>query len=404
MESAIEAMLRRLSDFNTRYAANAGKRGREPMLSETDLALACAEALTNVLGCGWVRSRLAHTGQLPDRRRYAGGQSLVAVFAVRGDAVVCDLGISGGVRPSPGSAFPDVGKWSGVIREETVKDYSRTFINSFHDQARHRLTLADALAFVRQHFDWEPKNMKLVKVNIDERGRRPSTLRPQTLRRAGEMLEDLLERSEQRGQFLLRVRHQVQSRSGARIKVKEVAGQSVRVMVRPGDNSTAWEYDLACPGTVDPNTLADRLRLTLDRDRTPEDQWEDEPAAALANAPGATPVALPAVPAPVAAPAAEAPHAANGATTGANGAASTADVLQLLLGAMERRQSRERQLGELETKRKALAAELETVQVKIKEVEDQQASLLAEEENDAQGQAVNDVLQALSRVFTKPTA
>lgn len=397
--TGIDEMLRRLFDYNRRYQDR--RRRKYPALSEEQVALACANALAQAVqgqpGFGWIRGRVFREGQIEERRRTASGQSLIACCAVTDNVVLFDFGIAAGTRPSPGSAFPHCGHWSGVFHPDSRRNLSASFINQFREHARHQAPIADALFFVRQFFNWSAEDMnKPLKVNCDER-HLPFGLKPRTAQQAAAMVEDLLERCDQRGQFLLRVREQKTMRGNARIRVGVVVGSSVRITVRPGDGGTCWVYDLACPGTVNASALADKLMLALSQRE--EDDEEAAPAADRTNTePGA--ILNP----PTKSPETKAVASPTQNGSAQNGSADTADVLKLLAGAIERKRDREQRLASLEKLRQDLVRELEAVQGRIKDVERRQEALLAEEEGDAQGRAVDDVLRAISRVFKPTTA
>lgn len=78
---------------------------------------------------------------------------------------------------------------------------------------------------------------------------------------AAALLTNEIVASEIKGQFALRPVEQVQMRKGRGIRVKSVREHSVRVVIRPGGNETAWEYDvMGNRDQIDVDGLADALR------------------------------------------------------------------------------------------------------------------------------------------------
>lgn len=393
MKKSLEDMLRKLADLNTEYGS--------VVLDQEKLALALADAVSGELGFSWVKGkRMTRARQLDVYRPRSSGQTITGVFTVAEDTVVGDLAISDGNKGSPGSAFPQYGKFSGRT-PRGGKDYSIPFALRFHRGAEYRFTLAEALAFITTHFHWSSKTMnKIVNVNYDER-QLPRNLRPTTVRLAVEMIEDLLEKCNIRGQFLLKHRQQTQSRSERRIKVPRAVGSSVRLTVRPGDNSTCWEYDLVCPGTVDAAILCQKLQAYL---KQSIDQEEDEPIAKdrLITQPAAR-IAVPRKEAPPAQSPVEVKKEVQEEAIHTNGAASV-DVIKMLSGAVERRASREQRLQALEKERQVLSQELATLQAKIADVESKQASIMAEDEADVQGRAAEGLLKQMESFFKSTSA
>lgn len=86
-----------------------------------------------------------------------------------------------------------------------------------------------------------------------------ATLKQRTqaiLKRAGDMVVDLLLSVEVRsGHFGLRYMRQRSFRAAQRIAICEVSRQTIRICVRPGDNRSAFEYELLVPRDSDAQLL-----------------------------------------------------------------------------------------------------------------------------------------------------
>lgn len=117
-------------------------------------------------------------------------------------------------------------------------------------------------------------------------------------------VERLLTRAELRGSFLLRPQERVTSRSNEKIRLKYVKGRAVCLVVKPGDNGSAWLYQLIPPHDTIPEVVLEKLRTSLYgkapvRDMTegevieatiePEEIHKPEPCPQLPSAPVSQP-------------------------------------------------------------------------------------------------------------------
>ena len=73
----------------------------------------------------------------------------------------------------------------------------------------------------------------------------------------------MLQACECHGHYLLRVRDHSKMKGQAKIRIKYAIGQAIHMTLKPGDNGTAWEYDLVPPLATDPEELCKRLQRYL---------------------------------------------------------------------------------------------------------------------------------------------
>lgn len=384
-----EKMQRRLAEINRSF-----ERFCRPMLTEAEAALVLADALTNAIGLSSVRSRGAKSPQSKLARYRAGGQAVAAAAAVQDGMVAFDLGIVSAISGSPGSAWPACGRFSGRL-DANIQE-AEQFRNEFFRRAIYRASEQEAWHYIRFLFRWsgEQEMGKLTNVNVDERNP-PLGVKPRVFREAAALVEGLLEKLEVRGQFLLKLREQKQMRHGRGVRLLRQVGQSIRMRIRPGDNGTCWDYDLLSPQTQDVKLLYDRLAMELGGVAAGEADEDDAPVAASPNRNG-THDKAPAPPPTRTTPTAAQPTVAPPATVTAP---ATGDVLQLLSGAMARRERRQTELNRLEAERKRLENERRRIEAAIAEIEEEQTALLAEDESDAQAQAVSQMLESFGKIL-----
>jgi len=97
-----------------------------------------------------------------------------------------------------------------------------------------------------------------------------------TFEKAGDLVRHMLSACECSGQFLMRPRQNTSMKGTAKIRVKYAVGQAIRVTLKPGDNNTAWDYDLVPPTGTDPEALCKQFQSYLSGGRKSEPEEIEE--------------------------------------------------------------------------------------------------------------------------------
>jgi hypothetical protein len=176
--------------------------------------------------------------------------------------------------------------------------------------------------------------------------------------------------------FTLMPIEQVRWKSGDRFKAVSCRGHSIRVRIKPGDNSTAFEYNLIPPHGTDADWVLDQL-LKVRLDQTPEQkkvETQSTPAMIKGNGADVAP-----------------------ATT------STQLSIMERLASLERSKGRiaERKgkLEKLEQKRVEMQAEVEEIRRAIEGVDKEILAVMDEDESDHEAKDAVALIEALDRLL-----
>jgi hypothetical protein len=90
----------------------------------------------------------------------------------------------------------------------------------------------------------------------------PNGMPTKLLKKSLSLLESRLEAAELSGTFMASPRTQIRVRSPEPLRVTSINTGQIRLKLKPGDNTTAWEWFLTPPADVEPEDVASRLDPT----------------------------------------------------------------------------------------------------------------------------------------------
>lgn len=194
---------------------------------------------------------------------------------------------------------------------------------------------------------------------------------------ARDVVRSLLARCEVGGHFILRARNHVRFRGEGCVRVKNVHGQAIRLTVKPGDNGSAWEYDLVPPTGVDPDALCSQMVGYTGSDESCDEVESPAGAEAAAVAPVSAPVSAP-VPAPA--------------------PTQTQRSLLARVGELEsaraRLEERKARIAALDQRKAALLQEIAAIDA-------ESLRIVEEDERDTEAYDAAEILNSLEKLFSK---
>lgn len=200
----------------------------------------------------------------------------------------------------------------------------------------------------------------------------------------------LLQACECRGHFLLRVRDHCVMKGQAKARVKYAIGQAIRMTLKPGDNGTAWEYDLVPPTDTDAYELCKQLQRYLSKpkgnsDTPPEEDEVQQNESVGERTADESPSPSPSPsPPPVAVAEPAKPQVQK-------------TLLQRVSELEQQRlriEERKSQLSELDRRKAALMAQ-------VKAIDDEAMKIMEEDERDTEAMEAKEILDNLEKLFMK---
>lgn len=199
---------------------------------------------------------------------------------------------------------------------------------------------------------------------------------------AKDLVRNLLSACETSGHFVLRPREHRKMKGAGRIRVKYAVGQSIRMTVKPGDNGTAFEYDLVPPVGTNADELSKRMIQYLSgsiaagtegRDEDEEESETQEPkeeqSVAEENKPD--PVIVPPKP------------------------------QKTLLQRVSELETHRQRIGERKERLAAIDVKRAALQSQLRMLDDESMQILKEDEEDHEAHESNEILQNLERLFAR---
>lgn len=206
---------------------------------------------------------------------------------------------------------------------------------------------------------------------------------------AHDLIRSVLVACETRGNFILRVREQVQMRGDEKIRLKYAVGQAIKLTVKPGDNNTAWNYDLIPPGDVDASLLCNKLKTHLLRSGELNLSAEEDDATVLP--PPTTTLNGLEPPIPATPAAAVVPEVKTAVATPPRSLLSRVSELETR---RQRLADRQAEMVKLDEKRAALMTQMAAIDA-------ESLKLIEEDQADTDAYEAKEILENLERLFSR---